>query len=605
MNIPITNEANINANPNEKNVELIYKEKQVNSVSYNVDDGRIMNEDSTKTKETILTELYRIKNNLFDYSSLSNYIHFYEIYTNLKRIVKYERSRKGTNLLFFCTTKKRYYFYLIYFFFLLLNICLLFRIQTLINFPFSYKYYYYYEINFHVFFTMFVLTYSILNICLFFFTFKALLHHINIMCLLIIQTLYNLYIKGKNKEIYKNTELLIEGCKNKYPYLDENFKNIILLHADHIFNKFTNIFKYINKENYKNNNIYDYQNCGNCSSPPYHYYEQDNSDLLVNLEEDHQQLDDYLKQQNNCLNQNQYVLTQKNYFNSNNLSNGLKYQQKNDNNNVSYCVCNRGICGTCRCNNGNDGGNKEGNNFTNKKCKYIVNTKQEDVYKKSKYNTNNNNDKKHCSCYNSTKKNIYNIYGNSIYSNIYDIKIYMKYKQNYIHTLMMNKCKEKINYIKFFFYFVPYIINVFINLTINFYVLCSVYYYNNVIPLAPPYDLANINISNILNYKGTYYIFFIFILNLIFLIYSLFLYKLNTIYFFLRHIYKECKYESIYYCEHVVNELYEQLLFEEIVKEIYEKKIKVKTDINFIDEKNETQVPNFLKTATHFENVNE
>lgn len=207
----------------------------------------------------------------------------------------------------------------------------------------------------------------------------------------------------------------------------------------------------------------------------------------------------------------------------------------------------------------------------------------------SYYNNGNNN-----------KKSIYNIFGNSIYSNIYDINIYMKHRKNYIHALIISKCKEKINYIQLIFYFMPYIINLFINISTIIYILFSVYYYNNMIPLAPPYELSKLHIFNILNYRGVYYILFIFFLNFFFFLYSLFLYKLNTTYIFLRQIYKQCKYESTYYCEHIMNEIYEKYIFSEIIKTIFDKN--KKNSVQYKNTKKEKYSQKLQKVTTHIDN---
>ncbi|CRG99301.1 conserved Plasmodium protein, unknown function [Plasmodium relictum] len=511
----------------QNNMERKYTEGNKKFSDNDIEKKGIYNEELNINKELLLNELYNIKNNLFDHSPFSNYIHFYEIYNNLKYIVKYEKKQNG-NLFFIYTSRKRNLFFLVYLFFLLLNVFLLFRLQTLIKIPIAYNNYFFYEINFHVFFTFYVLTYSILNIYLLFCSYKILAHHINVMCLIIIQSLYNTYIKEKNKEIYRNTEILIEGCKKIFYNLDNNFDNIILLYADNIFNKFTNIFKYINKENCEYEDTYTNHN---------------------------------------------YETFIKNEDTPNIYKDGHSYELDN-----TY---------------------KKNENILSKKYSTVINMKNEDFYKKLNYITTD----KMYKYSNDNRKSIYNIYGNSIYSNIYDINIHMKYKYNYIHSLMLQKCQTKINYIKFFFYFFPYLINLFINLILNFYVLISVYYYNNVIPLASSYELSKLNLLNILNYKGIYYILFVFLVNFFFFLYTLFLCKLNTIYFFLRQIYTLCKYESIYYCDRVMNEIYENFIFSEILKDIFDSKNK---DIIKVKD-NEKIVCNQIlqKKITNTENIYE
>lgn len=46
---------------------------------------------------------------------------------------------------------------------------------------------------------------------------------------------------------------------------------------------------------------------------------------------------------------------------------------------------------------------------------------------------------------------------------------------------------------------------------------------------------------------------------------------------FLRQIYSYCKYESISYCDNVMNQIYEQYIFEEIANKIYNSRIKITT----------------------------
>ncbi|KYO00081.1 putative membrane protein [Plasmodium gaboni] len=578
---------------------------------------------SNMNKENLLNELYNMKRSYFDYNHFSNYIHFYEIYSNIKCIAQYERKRKKGELFFmYYVSRRRYIFFLIYLLFLLINIFLLFRLQSLIRCPFLNNNIYLYEINFHVFFTFFILIYCILNIYLFYFTYNILLHHINIMCIIILQYLYNTYIKEKNKEIYKNTEILIEGCKRIFNNLDKNFDNIILLYADQIFNKFTNIFKYINKENYPINNIYDLHNE---DSSIYIKSNDASSDIILlndayneSNEDDHirtnkkgihnnmiHMKDNYYNNNmihmkdnyynNNMIHMkdnyynNNMIHMKDNYYNNNMIHMTDNYYHHNistnKNNNINTC------CDYPYYNNEEvKHKNKKKQNKTKKNiknnnmCPRIISINNDDFYKNLNYMSdditynikNNNKDENRnvISSYipliSSRRKSIYNIFGNTIYSNIYDISMHMKYKYNYIHSLMLKKCQDKINYIKFVFYFFPYIINLFINLIINFYILFSVFYYNNTIPLASSYELTKIHFFNLFNYKGVYYIVFIFFINFLFFLYCLFLYKINTIYFFLRQIYKQCKYESIYYCDHIMNEIYENFIFLEIINNVFD-----------------------------------
>ncbi|CRG96639.1 conserved Plasmodium protein, unknown function [Plasmodium gallinaceum] len=526
MDVLLNNSKN-DAKKIQNNMEKKYNEKSKKFSDNEKEKKNIYNEELNINKELLLNELYNLKNNLFDYYPFSNYIHFYEVYNNLKYIVKYERKQKG-NLFFIYTNRKRNLFFLVYLFFLFLNIFLLFRLQTLIKIPIGYNNYFFYEINFHVFFTFYVLTYSILNIYMLFCSYKILIHHINVMCIIIIQSLYNTYIKEKNKEIYRNTEILIEGCKKLFYNLDNNFDNIILLYADNVFNKFTNIFKYINKENCEYEDVYTNQS-----------YET------------------YIKEKD--------------------IPNMFKGIYSDESNNIY----------------------KKNEKIMNKKYSTVINIRNEDFYKKLNYTTNEKMNKYS----NDNRKSIYNIYGNSIYSNIYDINVHMKYKYNYIHSLMLQKCQTKINYIKFFFYFSPYLINLFINLILNFYVLISVYYYNNIIPLASSFELSKLHLLNIFNYKGIYYILFIFLINFFFFMYTLFLCKLNTIYFFLRQIYTLCKYESIYYCDHIMNEIYENFIFSEIVKDIFDSKNKGILHIE--DNEKMTCSQNLQKKIASTENIHE
>ncbi|SBT70868.1 conserved Plasmodium protein, unknown function [Plasmodium malariae] len=618
----MNNEYKCTSKGNKESVEIIYTDNK-NKVLRNdgVRKGEILYEETSRKEVYLMNELHNMKNNLFDNTPFSNYIHFYEIYNNLKYIVKYEKKKKKGQLFFIYTTSKRYCFYFLYIFFLIFNICLLFRLQTLVKFPFfGYNYYYMYEIHFHVFFTFFVLTYSVLNIYLFFFTYKNLIYHTNVLCLIIIQTLYNTYIKEKNKEIYRNTEILIEGCKrvlhamgdgsdqlfdnkrndslgsssniesiggthnyannggnhnfannggthnfantsnsynfdhstNPYNFPNAaNFDNIVLLYADSIFNKFTNIFMYINKECYKRGNV----------SRNSIRYEDDFIEVEVarQAERAPSDLGDDLMTSNTDRSSNAYI----------------------------------------------QGNNKKASFLCRQKYTDGMHVINKDLVKKLNYAQSRENEK--CSYNNGSRRSIYNIFGNSIYSDIDDINIYMKYKENYIHSLMMDKCKEKLNYIKFIFYFIPYVINLFINMLINFYVLFSVYYYNNRIPLAPSYELSKLHILNILNYKGIYYILFIFFHNFFFFLYLLFLYKLNTIYFFLRQIYKQCKYESIYYCEHVMNAIYENFIFPHTVQVLLKKKRPQNSRNKLKDNQEEAYTPenNLQKRMTHTQGLND
>ncbi|KAI4839333.1 hypothetical protein MKS88_001881 [Plasmodium brasilianum] len=557
----MNNEYKCTSKGNKESVEIIYTDNK-NKVLRNdgVRKGEILYEETSRKEVYLMNELHNMKNNLFDNTPFSNYIHFYEIYNNLKYIVKYEKKKKKGQLFFIYTT---------------------------------------------------------------------------------IQTLYNTYIKEKNKEIYRNTEILIEGCKrvlhamgdgsdqlfdnkrndslgsssniesiggthnfannggthnfannggthnfannggthnfannggthnfanngdthnyantsNSYnfdhstnPYnfpSAANFDNIVLLYADSIFNKFTNIFMYINKECYKRGNV----------SRNSIRYEDDFIEVEVarQAERAPSDLGDDLMSSNTDRSSNAYI----------------------------------------------QGNNKKASFLCRQKYTDGMHAINKDLVKKLNYAQGRENEK--CSYNNGSRRSIYNIFGNSIYSDIDDINIYMKYKENYIHSLMMDKCKEKLNYIKFIFYFIPYVINLFINMLINFYVLFSVYYYNNRIPLAPSYELSKLHILNILNYKGIYYILFIFFHNFFFFLYLLFLYKLNTIYFFLRQIYKQCKYESIYYCEHVMNAIYENFIFPHTVQVLLKKKRPQNSRNKLKDNQEEayTHENNLQKRMTH------
>ncbi|EAA22666.1 hypothetical protein [Plasmodium yoelii yoelii] len=486
-----------NLSKNEQSVEIIYSPIN-NNINNDFKKTEIDKEESNKIKH-LVNELHNIKNNLFGNCPFSNYIHFYEIYNNLKYIVKYERKKNAKEFFSVYSTRKKYVFYLIYLILLLLNICLLFRLQTVIKFPFWYNYYYFYEINFHVFFTFFVLTYCVFNAYLFVFTYKELLYHINIMCIIIIQTLYNIYIKEKNKEIYRNTEMLIEGCKRIFTNLDKNFPNIILLRTDNIFNKFTNIFKYISNKDYEYENLYS-----------------NHEDTFIKLDE------------------------------MKSIPSSWKNLPSNETDQNSVY--------------------KNKDKKKKKKHNVVVNIKNSEVYKKLINESSNDQMASYYNNGNTNKKSIYNIFGNSIYSNIYDINIYMRHRKNYIHSLIISKF----------------------------------YYYNNMIPLAPPYELSKLHIFNILNYRGIYYILFIFFLNFFFFLYSLFLYKLNTTYFFLRQIYKQCKYESTYYCEHIMNEIYEKYIFSEIIKTIFDKN--KKKSVQYKNPKKEKYSQKFQKVTKHIDN---
>ncbi|CAD2093173.1 conserved Plasmodium protein, unknown function [Plasmodium vinckei brucechwatti] len=422
-----------NLSKNEQNVEIIYRPIK-NNINSDFKKENIDKDEPNKIKQHLVNELHSIKNNLFSNCPFSNYIHFYEIYNNLKYI-----------------------------------------------------------------------------------------------------TLYNIYIKEKNKEIYRNTEMLIEGCNRIFTNLDKNFPNIILLRTDNIFNKFTNIFKYISKKDYEYENLYS-------------KYE----DTIIKIDE------------------TKGITNSWNNVSSDETDQDSEYKNKDKRKKKKHTV--------------------------------VINIKNPEVYKKLINESINDQIPGYNNNGISNKKSIYNIFGNSIYSNIYDINIYMRHRKNYIHSLIISKCKEKINYIQFIFYFMPYVINLFINIVTIIYILFSVYYYNNMIPLAPPHELSKLHIFNILNYRGIYYILFISFLNFFFFLYSLFLYKLNTTYFFLRQIYKQCKYESTYYCEHIMNEIYEKYVFSEIIKTIFDKN--KKNSVQYKNTKKERHSPSLQKVTTHIDNSN-
>lgn len=494
-------------------------------------------EELSITKNDILNNLYNIKKKLFCHTSFVNYVHFYEIHSNLKNIIKYEKSRKG-NPHFLYTHKKKYFFLFTYIIFLLLNLFFLFRLQTIFNFATGYSYYYTYEINFQVFFTFFVFIYCLLNIYLLICSYKFLSHHIDLMCNMLIQTLYNTYIKEKNKEIYANTEMLINECKSVYPHLEEDFGDAILLYADNIFNKFVNIFRYISKGHYE----YKYEKAATLT--------RRNRSIVTATENGNYISDDkahYISMNKNMPGTDvlfdevisKDVTSKKIPFN-NKLSKFSKMQIEFSKNMNFYL---------------DDENEREEEEEEKDKEKDTI----RDLYK----NRNNTN--------------IYNIYGNSIYSDIYDLRIYLKLKYNHIHSLILHKSKSRINYIKFAFYFFPYLINFIINIFTNLYVIISVYYYHNIIPLASTYELSTLHIIGIFNSKGIYYILFIFFINFTFFLYVLFLNKFNTLYMFLRQIYSYCKYESISYCDNVMNHIYEKYIFEEIANRIYNSRIKITT----------------------------
>ncbi|CAG9480373.1 unnamed protein product [Plasmodium vivax] len=486
-------------------------------------------------KELLLRELHSMKMNLFDNSPFSNYIHFYEIYNNLKCIVKYEKEEpKGTWFLHPIGKKKTYILYLVYILFLLLSIFLLFRLQTVLRFPWgSSRHYHPWEIHFHVFSTFSVLAYCLLNLYIIFFAYKTFLHHVDVMCLIILQMLYNVYIREKNKEIYRNTETLIEGCKKMFSQLDRKFDNMVLLHADEVFNKFTNIFKYISRESYTTGGkIATPKKCG---------------ELFVEIGPRRERARGAPKKP-----------TSDNLLCSNRLCNNRLCSNR---------LCSNRLCSNRLC--GNPHTDKDAATAPAKRAVSVI-INNDDLYEE--LNSPPGGDIPNYHYTHMSRRNIFNIFGNSIYSNIYNISNYMKCNHNYIHSLMIQKCSDKINYIKYFFFFIPYVINLCVNLLINFYILFSVYYYNNAIPLVPPYELAKMHIFNLRNYKGIYYILFIFLFNFFFFLYALFLCKLNIIHVFLNQIYKNCKYESIYYCEHVMNEIYENCIFPHIVQMVLNRK---------------------------------
>ncbi|KJP89418.1 hypothetical protein AK88_00861 [Plasmodium fragile] len=513
------------ASNRQRSVELICTER----AGCDPLDGTEHRDSHKDRKELLLRELHNMKMNLFDNSPFSNYIHFYEIYKNLKCIVKYEKEvPKGTWFLHPIGEKKTYILYLVYILFLLLSICLLFRLQTVLRLPWGFNTHYHpCEIHFHVFSTFSVLAYCLLNLYIIFFTYKMFLHHVDVMCLIILQMLYNVYIREKNKEIYRNTETLIEGCKKMFSHLDKKFDHMVLLHADEVFNKFTNIFKYISRDSDTNRGtIGTPTKCGEVCMEVGHRRE----------------------------NAGQAAKAAK----VAKAERGKKPRgapNKHASDNQSW----------------------ESNTYTDKdaalgttKRSVSVIINNDDLYEE--LNVFPGGDMANYHCVHMDSKNIFNIFGNSIYSNIYNISNYMKYNHNYIHSLMIQKCSDKINYIKYFFFFIPYVINLCVNLLINFYILFSVYYYNNAVPLVPPYELAKMHILNLRNYKGIYYILFIFLFNFFFFLYALFLSKLNIIHVFLNQIYKNCKYESIYYCEHVMNEIYENCIFPHIVQIVLNRK---------------------------------
>ncbi|SBS96684.1 hypothetical protein, conserved [Plasmodium malariae] len=370
MNKLMNNEYKCTSKGNKESVEIIYTDNK-NKVLRNdgVRKGEILYEETSRKEVYLMNELHNMKNNLFDNTPFSNYIHFYEIYNNLKYI-----------------------------------------------------------------------------------------------------TLYNTYIKEKNKEIYRNTEILIEGCKrvlhamgdgsdqlfdnkrndslgsssniesiggthnfannggthnfannggthnfannggthnfanngdthnyantsNSYnfdhstnPYnfpSAANFDNIVLLYADSIFNKFTNIFMYINKECYKRGNV----------SRNSIRYEDDFIEVEVarQAERAPSDLGDDLMSSNTDRSSNAYI----------------------------------------------QGNNKKASFLCRQKYTDGMHAINKDLVKKLNYAQGRENEK--CSYNNGSRRSIYNIFGNSIYSDIDDINIYMKYKENYIHSLMMDK----------------------------------------------------------------------------------------------------------------------------------------------------------------------
>lgn len=492
-------------------------------------------DESYITKNDILNNLYNIKKKLFCHTSFVNYVHFYEIHSNLKNIIKYEKTRKG-NPHFIYAHKKKYFFLFTYIIFLLLNLFFLFRLQTIFNFAIGYSYYYTYEINFQVFFTFFVFIYCLLNIYLLICSYKFLSHHIDIMCNMLIQTLYNIYIKEKNKEIYANTEMLINECKSLYPHLEEDFRDAILLYADNVFNKFVNIFRYISKGHYE----YKYEEAATLT--------KGNRSIVTATENGNYVSDD----------QAQYIC-----MNRNGVGTDVFFDEV-----ISKDATSKQIPF-----------NSKFSKFSkmqiefSKGMNFYLGDENEGEEEKKEKETDTRRDLYK----NRSNTNIYNIYGNSIYSDIYDLRIYLKFKYNHIHSLILHKSKSRINYIKFVFYFLPYLINFIINIITNLYVIISVYYYHNIIPLASTYELSTLHIIGIFNFKGIYCILFIFFINFTFFLYVLFLNKFNTLYMFLRQIYSYCKYESISYCDNVMNHIYEKYIFEEIVNSIYNSRIKITT----------------------------
>ncbi|ANQ07287.1 Uncharacterized protein PCOAH_00018280 [Plasmodium coatneyi] len=519
------------AQKRQSSVELICTERP----GWDPLDGAEHRDSHKDRKELLLRELHNMKMNLFDNSPFSNYIHFYEIYKNLKCIVKYEKEvPKGSWLLHPMGNKKTYLLYLVYILFLLLSICLLFRLQTVLRFPWGVNTHYHpCEIHFHVFSTFSVLAYCLLNLYIIFFTYKTFLHHVDVMCLIILQMLYNVYIREKNKEIYRNTETLIEGCKKMFSHLDKKFDHMVLLHADEVFNKFTNIFKYISRDSYtKGGKIGTPTKCG---------------ELFMGIGHRREKMGNAEKAEK--------------------VKRTRATPKKPTSDNQpweSNLLCSNGLWS-------NSHTDKDATMAPTKRAVSVI-INNDDLYEELNIPPGGDIPNYNYHCIHMDRKNIFNIFGNSIYSNIYNISNYMKCNHNYIHSLMIQKCSDKINYIKYFFFFIPYVINLCVNLLINFYILFSVYYYNNAVPLVPPYELAKMHILNLRNYKGIYYILFIFFFNFFFFLYALFLSKLNIIHVFLNQIYKNCKYESIYYCEHVMNEIYENCIFSHIVQIVLNRK---------------------------------
>ncbi|GAB65667.1 hypothetical protein PCYB_071690, partial [Plasmodium cynomolgi strain B] len=329
-----------------------------------------------------------------------------------------------------------------------------------------------------------------------------------------------------------------------FGHLDKKFDNMVLLHADETFNKFTNIFKYISRESdTKGGEIGSPTKCGELFIEKGHRREKPGkAEKAEKAERAKKPTSDNLPWESNL------------------LCNGrLCDRLSNDR------LCDRLSNRLCS----NPHTDKDGALGPTKRAASVI-INNDDLYEE--LNIAHGGDIPNYDCIHMERKNIFNIFGNSIYSNIYNISNYMKCNHNYIHSLMIQKCSDKINYIKYFFFFIPYVINLCVNLLINFYILFSVYYYNNAVPLVPPYELAKMHILNLRNYKGIYYILFIFLFNFFFFLYALFLSKLNIIHVFLNQIYKNCKYESIYYCEHVMNEIYENCIFSHIVQMVLNRK---------------------------------